>query len=71
MEKIATIIERYIDGREISSVVLVGGTCCNPYIEKIIKDELNIKVEKPQNPLFVTPLGIAFIARNADKEAFE
>jgi ethanolamine utilization protein EutJ len=47
-------------------VVLVGGTCCNPYIDEIIEDVLNIRVEKPQNPFFVTPLGIAFVARNAD-----
>lgn len=66
MEKIATIIERHIEGREIDSVILVGGTCCNPYIDKIIEAELKIRVEKPQNPFFVTPLGIAFIARNSD-----
>lgn len=69
MEKIATIIERHIDGKDISSVILVGGTCCNPYIDQVIEKELNIKVEKPQNPFFVTPLGIAFIARNADGNA--
>ena len=69
MEKIATIIGRHIDGKEISSVILVGGTCCNPYIDQVIEKELNIKVEKPQNPFFVTPLGIAFIARNADGNA--
>lgn len=66
MEKIATIIRRHIEGKEIDSVILVGGTCCNPYIDKIIEDELNIRVEKPKNPFFVTPLGIAFVARNAD-----
>jgi ethanolamine utilization protein EutJ len=66
MEKIATIISRHIDGRDIDSVILVGGTCCNPYIDKIIGDELNIRVEKPQNPFFVTPLGIAFVARDSD-----
>jgi len=66
MEKIATIIRRHIEGKEIDSVILVGGTCCNPYIDKIIEDELNIRVEKPENPFFVTPLGIAFVARNAD-----
>lgn len=66
MEKIATIIGRHIDGKDIDSVILVGGTCCNPYIDKIIGDELNIRVEKPKNPFFVTPLGIAFVARNAD-----
>ena len=69
MEKIATIIGRHIDGKEINSVILVGGTCCNPYIDQVIEKELNIKVEKPQNPFFVTPLGIAFIARNADGNA--
>lgn len=71
MEKIATIIGRHIDGQEIDSVILVGGTCCNPYIDKIIGDELNIRVEKPKNPFFVTPLGIAFVARNADQQAAE
>jgi ethanolamine utilization protein EutJ len=71
MEKIATIIGRHIDGQEIASVILVGGTCCNPYIDKIIGDELNIRVEKPKNPFFVTPLGIAFVARNADRQLVE
>lgn len=66
LEKIATIIGRHIEDRDIDSVVLVGGTCCNPYIEKIIGNELKINVVKPQNPFFVTPLGIAFVARNAD-----
>ena len=71
MEKIATIIGRHIDGRKIDSVILVGGTCCNPYIERIIGDELKIKVVKPQNPFFVTPLGIAFVARNAGQQPAE
>lgn len=67
LEKIATIIGRHIEGRDIDSVILVGGTCCNPYIEKIISNELKIRVEKPDNPFFVTPLGIAFVAREADR----
>lgn len=66
MEKIATIIERHINGKDIPVVILVGGTCCNPYIDKIIEKELKIEVLKPQNPFFVTPLGIAFVAKNAD-----
>jgi len=66
MEKIATIIRRHIHDKDIDSVVLVGGTCCNPYIDQIIEKELKIKVVKPMNPFFVTPLGIAFVARNAD-----
>lgn len=66
MEKIATIIGRHIEGRMVDTVVLVGGTCCNPYIDNIIGKELNISVLKPVNPFFVTPLGIAFIARNSD-----
>jgi len=66
MEKVATIIGRHIKGKEVEAVILVGGTCCNPYIEKVIGDMLNIQVLKPKNPFFVTPLGIAFVARNAD-----
>ncbi len=44
---------------EIEEIVIVGGTCCLKNIEKIIESRLGIKVKKPNNPMFVTPLGIA------------
>lgn len=59
IEKVATIIERHIKNYDIDEVVIVGGTCCLKNIEKIIEKKLGIKVVKPKNPMFVTPLGIA------------
>ena len=38
---------------------MVGGTSCLTGIEQIIEKETQIKTIKPQNPMFVTPIGIA------------
>ena len=59
IEKIAFIIQTHIKDYEIEEIVIVGGTCCLKNIEKIIESRLGIKVKKPNNPMFVTPLGIA------------
>lgn len=59
IEKISSIINSHIKGYEISEISLVGGTCCLEGIEKIIEKKTGIFTHKPQNPMFVTPLGIA------------
>ncbi|NLU09924.1 MAG: ethanolamine utilization protein EutJ [Tepidanaerobacter acetatoxydans] len=59
VQKVASIIKNKIRGFNISSVYLVGGTCCLEGIEKVIESELNIPTFKPRDPLLVTPLGIA------------
>lgn len=59
VQKMATIINRHIEGREISAIYLVGGTCCLEGMEKIIQQETGKPVFKPANPFLVTPLGIA------------
>lgn len=58
-EKIATIINRHIKDYDIDAIYLVGGTSCMLNIEKVIEKVVGIKTFKPQNPLFVTPVGIA------------
>jgi ethanolamine utilization protein EutJ len=58
-QKIASIIKRHIEKFNIDAVYLVGGTSCLLNIEKVIEKELGIKTYKPQNPIFVTPIGIA------------
>lgn len=59
VEKIASIINQHIKGHDVQEICLVGGTCCLTGIEKIIEKQTGIYTHKPQNPMFVTPLGIA------------
>lgn len=59
VEKMASIINQYIDKRSTRTIYLCGGTCCLTAIEKIIEHETRIKTVKPNNPFLVTPAGIA------------
>lgn len=59
MEKVGSIIQNHLKGREVETVYLVGGSSCINGIEKVIEKQIGIKTVKPVNPLFVTPLGIA------------
>ena len=59
LEKMASIINRHIAGRDVDVVYLVGGTCCLKDMEKVIAKETGKSVCKPANPFLVTPLGIA------------
>lgn len=58
-EKMATIVKSHIESYDVFEICLVGGTCYLPTIEDVFEKELNIKAFKPENPLLVTPLGIA------------
>lgn len=59
VQKMAQIVGRHIQGRDVSDIYLVGGTCCLKDMEKVMEKELGIPVRKPANPLLATPLGIA------------
>jgi len=59
VEKVSSIINQHIKGHDVREISLVGGTCCLSGIEKIIEKQTGIFTHKPQNPMFVTPLGIA------------
>lgn len=63
IEKIATIINKHIEGYDVQEISLVGGTCCLEGIEKIIEKKTGIYTHKPRNPMFVTPLGIAMTCK--------
>ena len=60
VEKISTIIESRIKGFAVDSICLVGGTALLTGIEDIIERQTGIVTHKPANPMFVTPIGIAF-----------
>lgn len=59
IEKVASIISQHIRDFDIEEISLVGGTCCLSGIEEVIEKQTGIFTHKPQNPMFVTPLGIA------------
>jgi ethanolamine utilization protein EutJ len=59
VEKVASIINYHIRGRDVNQIVLVGGTSCLTGIEEIVEKQTGIPTFKPKNPMFVTPLGIA------------
>lgn len=63
VEKVASIINQHIKDYDVQEISLVGGTCCLTGIEKIIEKQTGIPTHKPQNPMFVTPLGIALGCR--------
>lgn len=59
VEKVSSIINQHIKDYDVQEISLVGGTCCLSGIEGIIEKQTGIVTHKPQNPMFVTPLGIA------------
>lgn len=59
IEKVASIVNQAISSFNVSRIYLVGGTCCLTGIESIIEKETQIPTFKPDNPMFVTPIGIA------------
>lgn len=59
IEKVSTIISRHIEGHQVDNILLAGGTCCLSGIEKIIEQKTGVPTYKPEDPMFVTPLGIA------------
>lgn len=68
LQKMGTIVRRHVEGRNVRSVHLVGGTCCLRGMEDVIARETGLPVYKPANPLLVTPLGIALNCREGGHE---
>lgn len=59
-QKMADIVFRHLQGKQVSEIYLSGGTCCFPGLDLIFKEELGDReIVKPYNPLFLTPLAIA------------
>ena len=51
VEKMASIIKKYVNLSETDTIYLCGGTCCLTGMEKIIEKETGIKTVKPENLL--------------------
>ena len=59
MEKVGSIINRHVAGRNVKKLYLVGGTCMFPGMAQVVQEFTGIETVIPGSPLFVTPLGIA------------
>ncbi len=59
MEKVATIIQRHLTGRDVRHITLVGGAAAFPGIAEVVADVTGIPTTVPSRPLFITPIGIA------------
>ncbi len=59
MEKVASIVVRHVEGRDVRSIVLVGGGSAFPGMAEVVQGYSGIPATVPGNPLFVTPLGMA------------
>lgn len=59
VEKMASIVNKYIKEYDVDTIYVVGGACCFSEFEKIFTRETKINTIKPVDPLLVTPLGIA------------
>lgn len=66
IEKVASIILRHIKSYDVKELYLVGGTCCLDGIETIVAKQTKLPTMKPQNPMFVTPLGIALNCKQGE-----
>lgn len=58
-QKMASIVRHHLRQHPVASLYLVGGMSCFPGIEQVMETETGFPVERPVNPLLVTPLGIA------------
>jgi ethanolamine utilization protein EutJ len=59
MEKVGNIILRHTRGWDVTSLTMVGGCSSFLGMADVVQDYTGIKTQVPDNPLFITPLGMA------------
>ncbi|MBU5669763.1 ethanolamine utilization protein EutJ [Peptoniphilus sp. MSJ-1] len=59
LEKMASIVKNYLDGKEVDAIYLVGGASNFDGIEDLFEKITGIKTFRSKEALLVTPLGIA------------
>ena len=59
MEKVASIVNRHIQGYNVDEIVLVGGTSMFRGMADVVQQWTGISTWMPDHPMFVTPYGIA------------
>jgi ethanolamine utilization protein EutJ len=59
MEKVASITERHIRGRDVNLITMVGGSSAFFGMAEVVQDYLGVPTRVVSHPVFVTPLGLA------------
>ena len=59
VEKMASIVKKYLKDYEVPAIYVVGGACSFEEFNDVFEKEIGIKTIKSNEPLLVTPLGIA------------
>ncbi len=59
IQKMASIVKRFLEGYDVPAVYVVGGACSFNEFAEVFEKELSITTIKSNQPLLVTPLGIA------------
>ena len=61
VEKMAAITQRFVQGYDVENVYVVGGSSDFEDFTKVFSAWIKLPVYKPEYPLLVTPLGIAYL----------
>lgn len=59
LQKMASIVKKYIKDYKVKDVFLVGGACSFDGSKDIFEKELGLNIYKPYMPVYITPIGIA------------
>lgn len=59
MEKVASITERHIRGRDVSLITMVGGGSAFLGMADVVQNYIGVPTHVVSHPVFVTPLGLA------------
>ena len=59
LQKMASIVKKYIKDYKVKDVFLVGGACSFDGSEGVFEKELGLNIYKPYMPVYITPIGIA------------
>ncbi len=59
MEKVASITARHLQSRSVEHITLVGGSSRCSGMQRVVQEYTGIPTSVPEDPLFVTPIGIA------------
>lgn len=59
VQKMASIVKKYLKDYDVPAIYVVGGACSFEEFNEVFEKEIGIKTIKSNEPLLVTPLGIA------------
>lgn len=59
MEKVASITERHIRGRDVNLITMVGGSSAFLGMADVVQNYIGVPTRVVSHPVFVTPLGLA------------